>query len=170
MANALLSTSENNFITRNFSYQQRITFHWVLQVSALVCMVTAQIAIYVTKERLKFPHFESWHSKLGLASMITMFAGMFGGNAAKFSHLLRNIFNPIKVKAGHTILGASAYILFIFTLSSGFRMSWNEMGDESLKNIMSLILLITTIFIVKRNYSVGFAKFKKTPVKKPKVK
>lgn len=170
MANALLATSENNFITKNFSHQKRITFHWICQVSALISMTLAQVAIYVTKEKLGYPHFESWHSKLGIASYLTIIAGMFGGSAAKFSNSLRNMANPMKIKAGHTILGASAYILFIIAINSGIYQSWNEMGDEMLKTIVFLVLVVTTFIITKRNYSDGFAKLKKANVKKPKVK
>ena len=61
-------------------------------------------AIYLNKEIADKPHFQTWHSRVGLATLVGTLLVAFGGIAAKYSSSLKNYIRPINVKLYHATL------------------------------------------------------------------
>lgn len=129
-------------------------------------------AIYINKDRNGYEHFQSQHSTFGLICYFTMFAGMFGGAAANYSHLFKKFVPPSTLKGGHTVLGSIAYAFFIFTLCSGIYFYWDAPGVLPVKLAIFGTLGLTTFIISSKSFKKGLAKInsKPLPEKSRKVK
>lgn len=164
VSNAVLSMDSDNFLTHKLSHQQRVTCHWILQVSGLVSIMLGASAIYINKDRNGYEHFQSLHSTFGLISYFTLFAGMFGGSMANYSQSFKKFVPPSTLKGGHTVLGAIAYAFFIFTLCSGIYFYWDAPGVLPVKIALFGTLSLTTFLIASKSFKKGLAKINAKPI------
>ena len=61
-------------------------------------------AIYLNKTIAEKPHFTSWHSKFGLAAILTIMLSAVLGVGAKYSTSLREWVKPINMKLYHATI------------------------------------------------------------------
>ena len=72
-------------------------------------------SIYLNKAIAEKPHFTSWHSKFGVAAIITVLLSAGLGVAAKYSSTFRTWVKPINMKLYHaTFALIGEYNLFHF--------------------------------------------------------
>lgn len=145
--------ADKNIFTRNYNQQQKVTVHWVLQATALALITLAQCAIYLNKERNNFPHYQSTHSWFGIGTYLTtVFVGVFGGTATKYSNKLKKYVKPAMMKVGHGFGGITVYVLAVTTIFLGLSQGLNEEGDEKIKICFLVIFIVTTFYVVSKSY------------------
>ena len=76
----------------------------ILNVFAIFGIAGGFGSIYLNKEIAGKPHFTTWHSKFGLAALITVVISAVLGVAAKYSFTFRNYMKPINTKLYHATL------------------------------------------------------------------
>lgn len=169
MANGILSMADKNVFIQNYSHQQRVTVHWVLQAVALVLITIAQSAIYINKDRNGYPHYQTYHSLFGLATYLTtVFVGVFGGTATKYSHKLRNFVKPAMLKVGHAFGGITVYSLAVATICLGLNQSFTAEGDEKVKFFLLAAFIVTTVYVVSKSYETAVERLKELSKKAKK--
>jgi hypothetical protein len=169
MANGILSIADKNVFTQNYTYQQRVTNHWISQAVALVLITIAQSAIYINKDRNGYPHYQTYHSWFGLVTyLMTVMVGTFGGTATLYSQKLKNFVKPVMLKAGHGLGGITVYSLAVLTIYLGLNQSWHEEGDDKLKLGLLAAFVVSTGYVVSKSYKTAMERLKEMSKKAKK--
>jgi cytochrome b-561 domain-containing protein 2 len=148
MSNAILIMADNNFLATNLSHQDRITAHWIVQVSAVILILIAQTCIFMNKVNHEKAHFQSTHAVFGLITVLLTIATTFGGIFTKYSYSLRNIIKPAVSKVFHSLFGITAYVLAIITIILGFNQMWNKDSDAYVKPLIIVLLIIAGLYVI----------------------
>jgi len=73
-------------------------------------------AIYFNKEIAGKPHFQTWHSRVGLAALVGTLLVALGGIAAKYSASIKHYIRPINVKLYHATLALIGMCLMLILI------------------------------------------------------
>ena len=106
------------------------------------------------------PHFQSTHSIFGLITFIFTLLTVFGGVWTKYSFQLRNIVKPTLIKVFHSLLGIVVYVLAIITIILGFNQMWFESSDDYMRPIITILLIITTIYVLVKSFIMALSRAK----------
>lgn len=152
MSHAILTMADNNFLTQSLNYHNRVTVHWVLQTSALVLITIAQTCIFLNKNSLGKPHYQTTHSLFGLTTYLLTVIGSLGGIFTKISFKLKHLVKPILIKIVHSFAGLLTYILAFITICLGINQSWNNSYDDWTKPIIYVLLAFTTLYVTIKSF------------------
>ncbi|CRL06392.1 CLUMA_CG018902, isoform A [Clunio marinus] len=152
MTHAILTMADNNFITQNLNYQNRVTVHWILQTSALILITVAQTCIFLNKNRLGKEHYQTTHSLFGLTTYLLTILSSLGGILTKFSFQLKKIVKPTVSKIIHSFAGLLTYFLAMITISLGINQSWTNANDTWTKPIIYVLLAFTTLYVTIKSF------------------
>lgn len=124
MAQAILIFSPESSLLVNSGRNDKIQLHWILNVFSLLGAVGGLASIYLNKEIAGKPHFVTWHSRFGLASVIGVFLSALWGIAAKYSATLRNYILPINTKLYHATIALIVFCLGMTTICLSCYSAW----------------------------------------------
>ena len=94
MTHGILLMADKNVFTQGYSYQKRVSTHWVIQAVALALITIAQTSVYIFKENNGYPHYASTHSLFGLVTYILTFGATVGGVLTKYSSNMKSFVKP----------------------------------------------------------------------------
>lgn len=123
MTEAIVAFTSKSFVAKNLRYKERLTLHWVLQLSGATLIGLAFYSIYTHKNNNNYEHFKTSHASLGLTTCLTVGGTITGGIAAKYS-LLKSSIKPAVLKIVHSSFGVLAYVLGIYTFCLGVDSVW----------------------------------------------
>lgn len=158
MSHAILSMADNNFLTQSLNYQNRVTVHWILQLSALILITVAQTCIFINKNRLGKSHYQTTHSLFGLTTYLLTVVSTLGGVFTKYSFQIKHIMKPILTKTLHSFAGLLTYVLAVITICLGINQSWNKSYDSSVVSIICVSLFITTLYVSIKSFILFFSR------------
>lgn len=151
MSHAILCMADNNVLTRSLNYHQRVTTHWILQASAMVLITTAQTCIFLHKNKLQKPHYQTTHSIFGLITYLLTVGAIFGGVFAKFSFRLKDFVKPVISKVVHGFVGLLVYYMAMITICLGIHQFFNTEYDDWMNPAVYVLLFITSIYVTGKS-------------------
>lgn len=151
MFHAILVIGESALWGNKLKFTTRITFHWVLQLLAWLCIGVAFYAIYTNKNLLGKQHFHTTHALVGLGTLIAANCVIIGGVWAKYSLKLRWLMRPVRVKLLHSFLGILAYNSGVVAIGFGlYTKWWDKVSDEQTRYYILAGLAVTSVFVSLR--------------------
>lgn len=138
-------------LSQDLNFKEKVTRHWIMQLCMGMFVAIGFVVIYVNKNLNNKLHFQSYHGIVGLITVVVMALVAGGGVLAKYSYDLRNYTRPVYSKMIHSFFGAVMIILSFVTVFLGFYSHWYEkFGNEYLKYVFSVILLLSLVNIIYR--------------------
>ncbi|CAG9791913.1 unnamed protein product [Diatraea saccharalis] len=151
MTTAVNAITPGDMATEWMPIRLRSARHWLLQVIGGIVLLVGFLVILVNKIVNEKPHFATLHAKFGLASLIFMVLTMLGGLGALYSLKLKAYLAPIYTKLLHASVGLITFTLGIITICLGlFSQWWSKVGDDILRYISLVLVLLVMIFTVLR--------------------
>merc|ERR1711971_889975 len=98
---AIVIFSPESSLTPNSPRTDKVQLHWLLHAFGVASACFGFAAVFFNKEINGRKHFTTWHSKLGLATMVGLLCAVLGGISANYTHQLRTFVKPINVKVWH---------------------------------------------------------------------
>ncbi|XP_062996749.1 probable transmembrane reductase CYB561D1 [Elgaria multicarinata webbii] len=105
------------------SHKVKVRLRWTAQTLALVAATLGLAFIVSSKNRSELPHFTSWHSVLGLLTLLATCGQVLCGLCLRFPQLLR-ISSVSRLRLYHTAYGLIVYLLATFTVVLGIYSDW----------------------------------------------
>uniref|UniRef100_A0A8C8SGP6 ascorbate ferrireductase (transmembrane) n=1 Tax=Pelusios castaneus TaxID=367368 RepID=A0A8C8SGP6_9SAUR len=105
------------------SRQVKVWLHWTVQTLAVVTAALGLAFIVSSKNRSELPHLVSWHSLLGLLTLIATSGQALCGLSLRFPQLLR-ITSVARLRLYHATCGLVVCLLATFTVVLGFCSDW----------------------------------------------
>jgi len=127
---AIVIFSPESSLTPNSPRPDKVQLHWMLHAFGTASACFGFAAVFFNKEINGRKHFTTWHSKLGLATMLGLACVVLGGIAANYAQKLKTLVKPINVKVWHATGGMAIFIMAMATVSLATYSNWfhNRMG------------------------------------------
>ncbi|XP_048354113.1 probable transmembrane reductase CYB561D1 [Sphaerodactylus townsendi] len=123
LTEAILIFSPNGSLFCSCSPKIKVQLHWTAQMLVLVAATLGLAFIISSKNRSELPHLVSWHSCLGLLTLLALCGQILCGLCLQFPQLLRN-FSVAQLQLYHTVYGLVVYLLATFTVVLGIYSDW----------------------------------------------
>ncbi|XP_072308905.1 probable transmembrane reductase CYB561D1 [Eucyclogobius newberryi] len=142
MTEGLLLFSEGSFCCCK-SRMRKVRVHWLCQALGLLAAVTGLGFMVASKRRSELPHLVSWHSVLGLCTVVVAGLQAACGVCVLFPKLLPLSSHPAKLKLYHATFGLVVYCLATVTIVSAMFSDWFQ---ATVKGAAWWALLLLHIF------------------------
>ncbi|XP_072853574.2 putative transmembrane reductase CYB561D1 isoform X1 [Pogona vitticeps] len=119
----LILSPDSAFFCCLRSHRTKVQLHWTAQTLVLVSGTLGLAFIISSKNRSELPHFVSWHSILGLLTLVATCGQVLCGLCLHFPHLLR-ISSTATVQMYHVTCGLIVYVLATFTVILAIYSDW----------------------------------------------
>ncbi|XP_077190341.1 putative transmembrane reductase CYB561D1 isoform X2 [Paroedura picta] len=123
LTEAILIFSPEGSLFCSFSHKIKVQLHWTAQMLALMAAAVGLAFIISSKNRSELPHFVSWHSCLGLLTLLAMCGQIICGLCLRFPRQLK-IFSMAQLRLYHMMYGLVVYLLATFTVALGIYSDW----------------------------------------------
>ncbi|KAH0618739.1 hypothetical protein JD844_018187 [Phrynosoma platyrhinos] len=119
----LIFSPDSSFFFCFCSHKVKVLLHWTAQILALVAAILGLVFIVSSKNQSELPHFESWHSIVGLLTFVVACGQVLCGLCLCFPQLLR-ISSVARLQQYHTMYGLIVYLLATFTVVLAICSDW----------------------------------------------
>ncbi|XP_019369398.1 PREDICTED: cytochrome b561 domain-containing protein 1, partial [Gavialis gangeticus] len=123
MTEAILLFSPENSPFCFCSRKVKVRLHWTAQTLVIVAATLGLGFIISSKNRSEYPHFVSWHSILGIVTLIATCGQALCGLCLHFPQLLR-VSSVARLRLYHITCGLVVYLLATFTVALGIYSDW----------------------------------------------
>ena len=135
----------------------KISWHWVLHLSAMVCIYTGLVVISVVKYQGGKPHYSTWHGQVGLVACGLLAIQASGGLLQLYLDILPFKLRPVTIKRLHALSGVLTYTTLTVTTVLGLYSSWfhaNASHDLLWRACIAAppTVLIAVVIQVAKNY------------------
>ncbi|XP_053103801.1 probable transmembrane reductase CYB561D1 isoform X2 [Hemicordylus capensis] len=152
LTEAILIFSPEGTLFCSCSHKMKVLLHWTAQIVALMAATLGLAYIVSSKNQSELPHFVSWHSVLGLLTLLAMCGQILCGLCLQFPQLLRT--PPVaQLHLYHTIYGLIVYLLVTFTMVLGIHSDWFQAQIKGVAWYYCLGLLICPALIIMNQIS-----------------
>lgn len=159
MCEAVLLFSTTNLL--RLSHSQKVFFHWILQVIGTLSTSIGIIIVVVHKCQKDKPHLKSFHSIIGLISVLLIILAALSGVLVKFSINLRSFLKLVQLKLAHSCFGALNLILAFVSLTSGMTTHfYTSFSSKSFTLTTIFALVLVTMFILFKPIANAFQRIK----------
>lgn len=142
MTEAILTISDDNYLTASIPFRNKIFIHWVIQVIATFCNISGFIIIYVNKNINNKSHFTTWHGLTGLISIIVTIPTCLCGILALYKVDLRKYVKPMISKCLHIISGSITFVFGTITVILGVYSGWFNKRSNFATQIVCTIAIL----------------------------
>ncbi|XP_015671286.1 cytochrome b561 domain-containing protein 1 isoform X1 [Protobothrops mucrosquamatus] len=129
------------------SHKVKVQLHWIAQVLALVAATLGLVFIISSKNRSELPHFTSWHSILGLLTILALYGQVLCGLCLLFPQLLR-ISLVAQLRRYHVVYGLIVYLLATFTVVLGICSDWFQAQVKGVAWYLCLGLIFCPALVI----------------------
>merc|ERR1719203_2291763 len=91
--------SPESSLIPNSPRADKVQLHWMLHAFGTASACFGFAAVFFNKEMNGRKHFSTWHSKLGLATMLGLFFAVLGGIAANYTQKLKTVIKAMTTVA-----------------------------------------------------------------------
>ncbi|XP_034977370.2 probable transmembrane reductase CYB561D1 [Zootoca vivipara] len=123
LTEAILIFSPEGLLFCSCSHKMKVQLHWTAQMLAFVAATLGLAFIVSSKNRSELPHLVSWHSVLGLLTLLAACGQVLSGFCLRFPWLLR-ISSVGRLRLVHMMYGLIVYLLATFTVALGIYSDW----------------------------------------------
>lgn len=99
--------------------------HWFLQVLVLVFAAAGLGFMVASKKRMGHPHLQTWHSLLGIGTLLATVLQAACGVCLLFPKLIQSVSVP-RLRLYHATCGLVAYLLATVTVTAALFSDWFE--------------------------------------------
>lgn len=124
LTQGILSLLVENSVTKYVSHKNKVRLHWILQVTASLCVYSGFLIVFINKIIKNKDHFSTWHAKFGLFTILCIFLTSLGGVLALYNVKMKQFIKPILNKTCHAIFGVNTFIFGNLTIMLGFYSHW----------------------------------------------
>jgi len=155
---AIVMFSPESSLTPNSPRTDKVQLHWMLHAFGAASACFGFAAVFFNKEMNGRKHFSTWHSKLGLATMLGLFLAVLGGIAANYTQKLKTVVKPINVKVWHATGGMIIFIMAMVTVALATYSNWfhNRMGKMPWVGRICLLAPIILAICVARQVTQSY--------------
>ncbi|KAM9365121.1 putative transmembrane reductase CYB561D1 [Pholidichthys leucotaenia] len=130
------------------SRKAKVRLHWFCQALTLIIATTGLCFIVASKTVSGLPHLTSWHSVLGICTLVATFLQVVFGVCVIFSKLLRLSAPPPRLKLYHATCGLVVYLLATVTIVLAIFSDWFQAIVSGVMWWIFLLLLILPALVV----------------------
>ncbi|XP_078500891.1 putative transmembrane reductase CYB561D1 [Lissotriton helveticus] len=123
LTEAILLFSPDNSPFCFCSRKAKVRLHWLAQGTVIACASAGLFFIVSSKNRSELPHFTSWHSVLGMSTIVATCGQALGGLVLLFPELIK-VSSVSRLKLYHITCGLLVYLLATCTLLLGISSDW----------------------------------------------
>ncbi|XP_026533685.1 cytochrome b561 domain-containing protein 1-like [Notechis scutatus] len=134
------------------SHKAKVQLHWIAQMLALVAATLGLVFIISSKNRSELPHFISWHSILGLVTILATCGQVLCGLGLLFPQLLR-ISLAAQLWRCHTVYGLIVYLLATSTVVLGICSDWFQAQIKGIAWYLCLGLIFCPALVIMNQIS-----------------
>ncbi|XP_016304023.1 cytochrome b561 domain-containing protein 1-like [Sinocyclocheilus anshuiensis] len=142
------------------SRKWKVRLHWFLQALLLVCGATGFGFMVASKNIKEHPHFTSWHSLLGVATMAATMLQAICGVFLLFPKLISTRSFP-RLRLYHATCGLVAYLLASVTVMSAMFTDWFQASVTGTVWYIFLLLPLFPALVVMNQITSAFLPKKK---------
>ncbi|XP_020786617.1 probable transmembrane reductase CYB561D1 [Boleophthalmus pectinirostris] len=124
------------------SRKRKVGLHWCFQAVGLVSAVTGLGFMVASKNRSQLPHLVSWHSVLGVCTLVVTALQAACGLCMLFPQIQQVSLYSAKLKLYHTTFGLVVYFLATVTIVSALFSDWFQ---ATMRGAAWWILLLVTL-------------------------
>nr|XP_005991768.1 PREDICTED: cytochrome b561 domain-containing protein 1 isoform X2 [Latimeria chalumnae] len=123
MTEAILLFSHESSPFCPCSRKTKVCFHWILQALVVMAGITGLVFIISSKNLSERPHLVSWHSILGVITLVATGGQSLCGVCLLFPPLLQAV-SISRLKLYHTTCGLLSYLLATLTVIFSLYSDW----------------------------------------------
>lgn len=142
MTEAILTISDENYLTKSIPFRNKILFHWIIQVIAIFCNISGFIIIYINKNINNKSHFTTWHGLAGLISIIVTVPTCLSGLLALYKVDIRKHVKPTISKCLHIVCGCITFVFGTITEILGVYSGWFSKRSNFAAQILCTIAIL----------------------------
>lgn len=124
MFEAILLFNQQSSFFLSWDRVIRGTIHGYVMFTGVVCAVGGFLAVYINKNRNDKPHFQTWHSWFGAATLAYISLQVIGGISLKYHNLFRIPIKLVDMKLYHATSGLVAFTLVSTTVYLALFSTW----------------------------------------------
>ena len=124
MSEAILLLSPWFTIIPGLAHGTTTLWHWVLQGCALACAYTGLAVITYNKYNNNYPHYNTWHSTLGIIVCCLLAFQVSGGIILLYPDILPFSMRRVVLKRMHALSGTLVYGGAMTTFVLGLYSAW----------------------------------------------
>lgn len=124
------------------SRQGKVRLHWFVQALALVAAATGLGFMVAHKNVSELPHLATWHSLLGVGTLVATLLQAACGLCLLFPKLLR-VASPSRLKLYHATCGLVTYLLATTTVVAAMFSDWFQ---ATVKGVVWYAFLVLPLF------------------------
>ncbi|XP_039271588.2 transmembrane reductase CYB561D2-like isoform X1 [Styela clava] len=123
MVEAILVFSPESSLLFRASRKTKVTVHWILQCSCVLCALIGFVVIFYNKYERSKSHFTSWHGIFGLITVIYIVVQASCGIFLLYPSLVKN-WKLVQLKTYHATFGLLGFTLACCTIALGLFSNW----------------------------------------------
>lgn len=143
-------------VVRGVDRATKVRWHWVLNGSALITMLTGFVIITANKMINHAPHYKSWHGLAGLILCSVVMMQICGGILELYPDILPFKVRLVVLKRLHAFFGMVTYFGGLSVLTLGLYSSWFVANVDQLVwkvcFVCPMLLGVTVLVQVVRNH------------------
>uniref|UniRef100_A0A4W3JHQ5 ascorbate ferrireductase (transmembrane) n=1 Tax=Callorhinchus milii TaxID=7868 RepID=A0A4W3JHQ5_CALMI len=145
------------------SFKAKVRIHWILQVLATLASSTGLVFIFASKNVSELPHLTSWHSLLGVGTMVAVCGQMACGILLLFPQLI-NTYSVTRLRLYHATCGLVAYLMATATVISGMCSNWFQAQIGGVLWYLCVMLPLVPALVVMHQINNAFLSKKKIEI------
>ncbi|KAG2467882.1 C56D1 protein, partial [Polypterus senegalus] len=142
------------------STKGKVRLHWVLQAVVVMSSVTGLAFIIASKNLSERPHLVSWHSLVGVGTMVATGCQVLCGVCLLFPKLLK-ITSVARLKLYHATCGLVTYLLATTTVVLGMCSDWFQATFKGVIWYVFVLLPLFPALVVMNQITNGYLPKKK---------
>lgn len=143
----ILAISSKNVLTKALSFQLRVRYHWIFQITTIACTIIGFIVVFVNKNIHSKHHFKSWHGIIGLITVILTVSASIGGLLTLYSSALKNYLSPSVNKLFHTAAGIITFVFGSVTILLGLYTGWFKRNSTEATQVLCFVIVSFTALL-----------------------
>ncbi|XP_051890870.1 probable transmembrane reductase CYB561D1 [Pristis pectinata] len=163
MTEAILTFSMDSSPFFCCSVKAKVRLHWMMQVLAMIIGSIGLIFIVSSKNISESPHLTSWHSILGIGTVITVCGQLLCGLCLLFPKLI-NTYSVARLRLYHTTCGLVAYLMATATVMLGLCSDWFKAQVNAVLWYSCLIIPLLPALVIMNQINNGYLSKKKIEI------
>ncbi|XP_069797993.1 probable transmembrane reductase CYB561D1 [Narcine bancroftii] len=163
MTEAVLTFSKDSSPFFCCSVKAKVRLHWMMQVLAMILGSIGLIFIVSSKNISEFPHLTSWHSILGIGTVIAVCGQLQCGLCLLFPNLITT-YSVGRLRLYHTTCGLVAYLMATATVILGLCSDWFKAQVNVVLWYSCLIVPLIPALVIMNQINNGYLSKKKIEI------
>ncbi|GCB61639.1 hypothetical protein scyTo_0014359 [Scyliorhinus torazame] len=163
MTEAILTFSQDSSPFFFCSIKAKVRIHWMMHVFATIFGLVGLVFIISSKNISETSHLTSWHSILGVGTVIAVCGQLLCGLCLLFPKLI-NTYSVARLRLYHATCGLVAYLMATATVVLGLCSDWFKAQVNGVLWYFFLIVPLIPALVVMNQINNGYLSKKKIEI------